>query len=327
MTSARSVPRVARRTTIRIACLALTSSVVSLLGQQAFVDAGQLFRDLEVLSADDMSGRLPGTHDGDKARQYVVGRFKEVGIQPIDASYERPFTFAGSDGRERPGTNIIGVIRGERSRDRYIAVTAHYDHLGVRAGQIYNGADDNASGVAALLAVGAYFSRNRPEHSLLLAATDAEEVGLHGARDLVRRPPVPLSSIAVNVNVDMIGRDATNRLFAVGTHQYPFLKPYLEKVAQPPVKLVFGHDVPGSRAEDWTRDSDHYVFHEAGIPFIYFGVEDYEQHHQPTDDSATILKEFFTGATSTVIAAVRALDSNLDTIAKRRHGGQPASTP
>ncbi len=108
----------------------------------------------------------------------------------------------------------------------------------------------------------------------------------------------------MNVNVDMIGRDAKNILYAVGTHHYPQLKPLLEGVAQPPVDLRLGHDVAGTKEEDWTSSSDHAVFHQAGIPFIYFGVEDFENHHKPSDDAGTIQRELFAGATGTVIAAL-----------------------
>jgi hypothetical protein len=128
---------------------------------------------------------------------------------------------------------------------------------------------------------------------------------------------VPLTSIVLNVNLDMVARDADNKLFAVGTHHYPFLKEYLANVAQPPVKLLFGHDRPGSREDDWTRDSDHFPFHQARIPFIYFGVEDEAQHHKPTDDAATVTREFFVGAANTILAAVRSFDANLDAIRKR----------
>jgi Zn-dependent M28 family amino/carboxypeptidase len=131
-------------------------------------------------------------------------------------------------------------------------------------------------------------------------------------------PPVPRDAIAVNVNLDMVGRDAKNLLFASGTSHYPFLKPYLEKAARPPVVLRFGHDVAGAKEDDWTRQSDHFPFHEAGIPFVYFGVEDEAQHHKPTDDAATVTKEFFVGAANTILAAIRRFDQNLDAIMKHR---------
>jgi hypothetical protein len=274
--------------------------------QPATIDGAALLRDLETLAADGMEGRLVGTPGSARAREYVVKRFKEAGIQPLGASYEHPFKFTGrGDQAERAGVNVLGVV-------------AHYDHLGVRDGQVFNGADDNASGVAALLAVAARLSANPPDNSVLFAAFDAEEAGLRGARAFVASPPVPLASIGLNVNLDMVARDAANVLFASGTSHYPFLKSYLANVARPPVVLKFGHDVTGAKEDDWTRQSDHFPFHEAKIPFIYFGVEDEAQHHKATDDAGTVTKEFFIGAANTILAAVRALDANLDAIAKQR---------
>jgi Zn-dependent M28 family amino/carboxypeptidase len=317
-----------RRLTL-VALVALLSSGASstLVAQQAApqaarqaaidVDAAQLMRDVEVLSADDMQGRLAGTASGAKAREYVLRRFKEIRLPPLAAaSYEQPFTFeatrtsgeAGTPVRtreERRGTNLLGLIRGSARPQRYIIVTAHYDHIGVRNGVVFNGADDNASGVAALLAVAAHFLNHQPETSLVIAALDAEEAGLRGARAFLASGIVPKESIMLNVNIDMIGRDPDNVLYAVGTYHYPALKPFLEGIAQPPVQLRFGHDVPNTKEEDWTKDSDHTPFHEAHIPFVYFGVEDFENHHKATDDAATIQKDLMVGATRTIIAALQ----------------------
>lgn len=281
------------------------------------VDPDQIFRDVQVLAADDMQGRLAGSPGGDKARAYLLDRLKQAGVQPIGDSFERPFTFAPRTGGERHGTNLVGVIRGTRQPDRYIVLSAHYDHVGVRNGEVFNGADDNASGVAALLAAAAHFAAAPPEHSLLIAALDAEEAGLQGARALMRNPPVPVASMVIDLNMDMVGRDPGNKLFATGTYHYPYLKPLLEKVAQPPVVLAFGHDTPGEK-EDWTKDSDHYVFGEAGIPWIYFGVEDFDQHHKATDDAATIDRGLLAGAAATVIAATKSMDAHVDEIAAKR---------
>jgi Zn-dependent M28 family amino/carboxypeptidase len=296
----------------------LTAAAVA--AQPATVDSGQLVKDLETLSADDMEGRLPGTPGAAKARAYILRRFKDAGIQPIGDSFERPFSFRGrGSSSDEKGVNIVGVVRGRRAPDRYIVITAHYDHLGVRDGQIFNGADDNASGVAALLAVAARASASPPEHSLLLAALDAEETGLNGAQAFLKDPPVARDAIVMNVNLDMIARDAKNVLFASGTSHYPFLKAYLKNVAQPPVVLRLGHDLPNVKGEaDWTRDSDHFPFHQAGIPFVYFGVEDEAEHHKATDDAGTVTKEFFIGAANTILAAIRAFDANLEAIGARR---------
>ena len=276
------------------------------------VDAGQLMRDVEVLAADDMEGRLAGAPSGARAREYVLRRFKEIGLPAFGGSYEYPSSFqARGIPDPRTGINLLGLIRGTARPDRYIVVTAHYDHIGIRDGQVFNGADDNATGVAAILAVARHFLKQPPQTSLVIAAVDGEEGGLRGSRALLANGPLKKESMLMNVNIDMIGRDAKNILYAVGTHHYPQLKPYLEGVAQPPVELRLGHDVPGTKVEDWTTSSDHAAFHQAGIPFIYFGVEDYENHHKASDDAATIQRELFAGATGTVIAALERLTREL----------------
>jgi Zn-dependent M28 family amino/carboxypeptidase len=287
--------------------------------QTATVDSARLLKDLQTLAADNMGGRLPGTPGGAKARAFIVQRFKEAGIKPIGTSYERSFAFrAQGNPKDQEGINIIGVIRGRRVPDKFLVVTAHFDHLGVRGGQVFNGADDNASGVAALLAIAARVSVETPEHSIVFAALDAEESGLNGSKAFVGDPPIPRAAIVMNVNLDMVARDAKNILYATGTFQYPFLKAYLKDVAQPPVVLRLGHDGSNPKEDDWTKDSDHFPFHEAGIPFIYFGVEDDAQHHKATDDAETVTKEFFVGAANTILAAVRVFDANLEAIAARR---------
>jgi Zn-dependent M28 family amino/carboxypeptidase len=301
---------------LAILLLALAAGAVQ--PAQHAIDPAAVFEDLAVLAADDMEGRRAGTPGGARARAYIVRRFREAGIQPLGGSYERPFTFrTPTDTGDQTGVNIVGVIRGTQDGP-WMVVTAHYDHLGVRDGEVFNGADDNASGVAALLAVAASFNRAPPVHPILFAALDAEELGLRGARALLAAPPVPADSIALNVNLDMVARDAANTLFAVGTHHYPFLKTYLEKVAVPPAVLLFGHDRPEDKADDWTQDSDHYPFHQAGIPFVYFGVEDEAQHHKPTDDAETVTKEFFVAAVRTIEAAMRRFDKGLAEIRAKR---------
>ena len=294
-------------------------AVATAAAQTATVDGARLLKDLQTLAADNMEGRLPGTPGGAKARAFIVQRFKEAGIKPIGTSYERPFTFrAQGNPKDQEGINIIGVIRGRRVPDKFLVVTAHFDHLGVRGGQVFNGADDNASGVAALLAIAARVSVETPEHSIVFAALDAEESGLNGSKAFMGDPPIPRAAIVMNVNLDMVARDAKNILFATGTFEYPFLKAYVTSVAQPPVVLRLGHDGSNPKEDDWTKDSDHFPFHEAGIPFIYFGVEDEAQHHKATDDAETVTKEFFVGAANTILAAVRVFDANLEAIAARR---------
>jgi hypothetical protein len=287
----------------------------------AYVDRGQLLSDLKVLSADDMLGRRVDTPGGARARAFVIRRFTESGIRPLPGrrSFLEPFSFRAGRGVTRPlrhGVNVVGTIDGRRRPRRYIVVSAHYDHIGTVNGDVANGADDNASGTAALFALGRYFSAHQPENSLIFAAFDGEEAGLRGSREFVRAPPVEASALIVDVNMDMIGREYDNRLFAVGTAANPFLRPVLEGVARTaPVRLLFGHEDP-TKEEDWSRDSDHHSFQEAGIPAVYLGVEDFAQHHKVTDDYATMTFDFYVRAVETCARVVEAFDRNLDSIAR-----------
>jgi Zn-dependent M28 family amino/carboxypeptidase len=286
----------------------LLMSLLLFAGPSTAINGQQLLSDLKVLSADDMEGRKTGTAASVKARSYIVKRFHESGIRPFGNSYEQHFQFNDKQKNLVTGANVVGFVPGELL-DQFIVISAHYDHLGVQKGQIYNGADDNASGVAALFQLASHFQNQRTKHSLIITAFDAEEgPGASGARYFLAHAPVNAKSIVLNVNLDMIGRDHNNILYACGTYHFPFLRNYLQRVAlRSPVKLVFGHDQPTDK-DDWTKESDHYAFGRAGIPWIYFGVEDYEHHHQPTDDFENMTFDFYMHAVETIISAIHELD-------------------
>ena len=262
---------------------------------------------------------------GERARAYVIERFKASGLTPIGTSFESPFTFtaAGRGGAaaappqaERTGVNVVGELAGTATPKRYIVITAHYDHIGVRNGEVFNGADDNASGTAALFALAKYFSANRPAASLLFVAFDGEESGLRGSRAFVASPPVAASSMVVNLNLDMIGRDPDDKLFVVGTRLQPYLKPVIDRAAAvASVKLLTGHEDPAEK-EDWTRDSDHYAFMQAKIPALYFGVEDFANHHKASDDYDTMSHDFYVRVVETMVRVVREFDASLDAVSR-----------
>ncbi len=286
------------------------------------IDSRQLLLDLKTLSADEMQGRQVGTPGSEKARAYIISRFKESGILPFGTSYESSFTFAGRGANvaERRGVNVVGRINGTKQPRHYIVVSAHYDHLGVRNGQVFHGADDNASGTAALFSIAKYFAAHKPENAILFVAFDAEEVGLRGSQAFVKQPPVEAASLSIDLNADMIGREANDKLFAVGTALQPFLKPMVEAIAAgAPVRLLTGHEDP-QQPEDWTRDSDHYSFMQAKIPALYFGVEDFDQHHKPTDDFETISYNFYVRAVETLVKAAQYFDQHLVEVDKAKAG-------
>lgn len=278
----------------------------------------QLLDDVRILSADDMEGRGTGTAGGERARTYIVGRLDALGVAAPMMGRLQPWEIQGRT-REGPktfnGVNILGVIPGTRRADRYIVVSAHYDHVGTNDGQVYNGADDNASGVATMLDIAARLKREAPEHSVILVAFDGEERGLLGARHFVEAPPVPLESIAMNLNFDMTARAETDgKLWVTGTHQHPDFRPILEAIpANGAVSLAFGKDTPqDTGADNWVEASDQGAFFKAGVPFLYLGVNYHPDYHRPSDDFERITPSVFISATELSWASFRALDRGLD---------------
>jgi hypothetical protein len=273
----------------------------------AAVDSARLLTHLSVLAHDSMAGRAPGTEGSRAARSFIVDQLQQAGLTPFGSSFEQPFTWEDSGA----GVNVIGRLQGSGG-DGVIVLTAHFDHLGIRDGQLFNGADDNASGTAAALEIARLVAVEPLRSTLVVALVDAEEVGLQGARAFVANPPVPLADVVLNVNLDMVSRSA-GLLWASGAHHTPALRAPLERVAQTaPVRLRLGHDRPDApEGDDWTNSSDHGPFHANGIPFVYFGVEDHPDYHQPTDDFENVVAGDYVNVVRTILAALRALDATV----------------
>ncbi|RZS95531.1 M28 family peptidase [Cecembia calidifontis] len=277
------------------------------------IDAEELLKDMAYLSSDELEGRRPLSEGSLKAREYIRSRFEALGLTSQYRNYTQYFNFTHRrDGQLfENAANIIGFVPGAET-EKLIVVMAHYDHLGKVGDKIFNGADDNASGTAAVLALARYFSAHRPKHSMMFVALDGEEMGHQGAKALVADFPFPLEQIVLNINMDMISRNVDQELYAVGTYHYPHLKPLIEKVSSGRnPKLLFGHDQPESGRDDWTLASDHAQFHLKGIPFIYFGVEDHEDYHQETDTFDRIDQKFYVDAVQLILDVLISLDKNL----------------
>ncbi len=282
------------------------------------VDVAQLMRAVRALAADSMAGREIGRPGGEKARRYIVGRLRGLGLDSIGGVVQ-PFDAGRRGDTVVTGANLVALVKGTVDTANYVVISAHYDHVGVRRGQVYNGADDNASGVAGLLAIATHLKRHRPRHSALLVWFDGEERGLAGSGAFMRTPVVPREAMAVNVNLDMVGRNAHDRLFAVGPLKRPELAPYVRAAAcRTPVTLMLGHDKGWSAGEDWTNQSDHGAFDQVDIPFIYLGEEDHADYHRPTDDVERLQPAFFAGAVQAAIALVEALDADLAPLRRTR---------
>lgn len=277
---------------------------------------------LEALSTDEMKGRKVGTEENARARAMIIDRFEALGVAPAAETYELPFTYGtfadpqtGANAQPaRSGVNVLGRIDGTAGGDIAMIITAHYDHVGEIDGEIYNGADDNASGVVGLLAAAEYFAANPPQHDILFLAFDAEEDRLGGSIAFVADPPAPLDNVALNLNFDMLSRGDNGKLWASGTAHWPEMKPIVASIAaEAPVQIEMGFDEGDSR-DDWTLLSDHAAFFRAGIPHLYFGVEDHPDYHKPTDDFDKVDQDWFLRSVDSVVMVAIEMDRQLGDI-------------
>lgn len=296
---------------LSLSALLIFSALVA--SAQYSFDAKKLTQQLKELSSSVMDGRRTGTEGNKKARTYIIERLKQLGIDRYVPGYEQPFSIstAGSMSEGTGGVNILGVIPGKKKET--IVISAHYDHLGNRDGKLYYGTDDNASGTAALLALAEYFKKNAPEHRIVLAFFDAEEMGLRGSAYFVNTLNQEKENVVLNINMDMVARGDKNELYACGTYYHPNLKAPLEGVEEPEgITLLFGHDDPEKKRDDWTTQSDQGSFHAKKIPFIYFGVEDHPDYHQVTDTFDKVNQDFYAKSVETILQSAKALDKAID---------------
>lgn len=194
--------------------------------------------------------------------------------------------------------NVIGIVEGSDTtlRDEYVVFSAHYDHLGIgrplSGDSIWNGADDNASGTGALLAVAGAFARLDvpPRRSIMFAFVSAEEILGLGSRFLLDHPPVPVSAMVANLNADMVGRNWPDTLVVVGRRESD-LGATLDRVLSSDRELgltAIDRDTQPNDSRNLYGWSDHIAFIRKGIPFLYFHSGMHTDYHRPTDSAEKI---------------------------------------
>lgn len=269
------------------------------------LDGTRILKDVETLTSSAFEGRRPGTKGHRKAQAFLEARLKEIGLPPLGEACRLPYaTYKG-------GVNFAVVAKGTEQASACILLTAHYDHLGVRNGRLFPGADDNASGTAAVLALAAHFKAHPPKHSIVFAFLDDEERGLYGSRAFVAAAPWKPMAPLLNLNADMLSRSDKGELWISGLRAFPRLHPALATLtSEVPVVLRFGHDTPKvpKPDEDWSDESDHYSFNQAGIPGLYVGVEDHEDYHRPTDTFDRIHRDFYLRACEALLRIAERAD-------------------
>ena len=274
------------------------------------LDSLQMITDLQQLSSDAFKGRKAGTPEIILSHSLIQNRLREAGVDSFATGFFQSFTLSGLEHK-----NLLGIIKGSSKPDEYIVMGAHYDHIGVRAtdGNVFNGADDNASGVAAVLAAAKYFKTHPPRHSIIFALWAAEEVGLRGSRYFTENLPgmLTLAQLKFNLNLDMIARSDNNKIWGCGISRYPAFSYLVDSLqGKTSVELKAGFDSP-SAPQDWTNLSDQGSFHAKGIPFLYLGVEDHVDYHQVTDEFNKVVPARFTENANIAAQMMLLLDRKL----------------
>lgn len=269
-----------------------------------------LLKHVEILASDSLMGRRIGSKGNKIARSYIIDQ-----LSTIPSVRKEAFRM----GAAPTMYNVIAKIQGAEKPEEEITIMAHYDHIGVerkpyilavQPDSIYNGADDNASGVAALIEIARYFQQHPPKRTLVFLATDAEEISLLGSKRFVKTYK-DLKKVKLALNMDMISRSKSYTLNLCGLGYNDALANFFKDFNSPaPLNISIGHDGLDGK-QDWTKLSDHYPFHRKKIPFVYFGVEDHEDYHKAGDEYEKIDKAFFIDASNFILNSIIELDRKI----------------
>ncbi|MDP3452668.1 MAG: M28 family peptidase [Bacteroidales bacterium] len=244
-------------------------------------------RSLSFISDDLTKGRLTGTPGSMIVSSYLRDEFKRMGMIPFYSStFTQSFPVNNLSTSEKiTGRNIIGVIPSLYYTDEYILISAHYDHLGIIGGRVYNGADDNASGVSALLSIAETFStmrlsREGPRKNIIFALFDAKEGNMAGSEYFSKNLPISSSKISYNINIDQIGCTFTPPgssdnylLYVADARIRGTIKNALETLNRfYDLDMDIDHTFYDSPSfyDIFLRTSDQYNLSKAGIPSMLF---------------------------------------------------------
>ena len=260
----------------------------------AHMNEAELSRMVTTLASDEMDGRDEGTAGSQLARTFIIEEMMRCGIQPaVGGSFEQPITTGA-------GVNVVGVIPGSDPAlaERHVMISAHYDHLGHGNGEIYNGADDNAAGVAIILGVGCALAENPPAKSVVIASWDSEEPPTFlspemGSQYYVDNPVLPLELLDASLVLDLVGSDVWpgyEAHFVVGAELSPQVgaaianAPLPEGLPAVRMGLHLAEEQPTGH-QPW---SDYNAFRIAGKPVVFFSNAQNKRYHTPADELATL---------------------------------------
>jgi hypothetical protein len=247
-------------------------------------------RHIKYLSSDELEGRFPGTKGSELAIDYIASNFKNYKLAPFqDNSFLQFFDFSNLEDEKSRVANVIGLIPGNKNKDEFIVIGAHFDHLGyggahsgsleIGSKEIHNGADDNASGVAGILELAHKLSLNRNllNRSIVFVAFNAEEQGIFGSKYFINNSQISKDKIITMINLDMIGRLRNLSLNVSGTGTSPFFNQILDKTSS-------SHMLNLNKNPEGFGPSDHSSFYSNDIPVLSFFTGGHQDYHKPSDD-------------------------------------------
>ena len=297
------------------------------------INATLLLADFKTLSSDEFEGRKTGTLGNLKARNFIESKLATFNTLTLLNRHKVNNTKASGKGTYRHsfthqsltktlnGQNLVALVKGSHYSDKYIVLSAHFDHLGSKGRLIFNGADDNASGTAALLNMAKNISENPLRYSVIFLFTDAEESNLLGAKAFLNDFMAIVPHIKLNINLDMIAGSKN-------TKSLHFISKGVDTIIEVPIYLQIQEDLishanlsikkgfrdtnaQGSLVRKkikWLVASDHGAFNRKKIPFIYFGVGAHENYHTRDDTFKNINQQFYLLATQAIYRHIRLLD-------------------
>ncbi|MEO6210406.1 MAG: M20/M25/M40 family metallo-hydrolase [Gemmatimonadaceae bacterium] len=325
--------------------LGLASMALHAQGRPAVpVSAADIRRMESALADDSMEGRLTGTPGGARAARYIAAQMQAIGLVPLgDSGYFQRVPVSATDssidlrssfsdaasGKHETAVNVVGLLKGSDPKlaGEIILIDAHYDHLGVgkpvNGDSIYNGADDDASGTVAVLAVARALAGSHPKRSILFALTTGEEEGLLGTNWMIAHFPVPLDSVVANLETEMIARPdslagGVGKAWLTGydrsTMGAMLAREHLPIVADP------------RPAQHFFERSDNIAYAQRGIPAHTLSTFNlHADYHQPSDDISRIDFAHMTIVINSEVRAVSLLANG--TVPVWNQGGRPVATP
>lgn len=298
----------------------VNSAAADTVISQQLIDDEDLLRDFKAISSVEFAGRKYNTAGNRKAQNYIIAQLQESKISPFNGQFKHPFDHARGLS-DYQGTNIIGYKPG--TSNKFIVITAHFDHLGKKSGKTYLGADDNASGTAGVIHIAKAFSQIQTTHHLIYLFTDAEEENLIGASAFAKENPEIMERTVLNVNLDMIAGDRfTKRLYYLpyqvdlltesnwqGQLAFYAKKNNLEIRKGPRAyQIIKGQ----KRKTNWRNASDHGIFYRHKIPFLYFGVGTHKNYHTPDDTFENTNHAFYLAAVKTIFDQLHNFEQQIE---------------